>query len=285
MTKPELKPETPAPKLAVIGAGAMASAILEGAFGAGLLRPAEVVVAEPDASRRSAMAGRGCSVMPDAAPGAALRALAPDGMVLLATKPQSLADVARALDADSPFAGVVISILAGARSERVREAFGGSARVVRVMPNTPARIGLGVTAIAIGAGARESDDAMALKLFGAVGEVVRIEEAMMDAFTALAGSGPAYIFYLEEAMAQAGAEMGFDPRTADAVARAVIRGSAELLARSPDESAAALRAAVTSKGGTTEAAIQSMERAGVSEAIVRAIVAARDRGAELSKLA
>lgn len=285
MTKPELKPEPTAPKLAVIGAGAMASAILDGAFGAGLLSPAEVVVVEPDESRRSAMAARGCAIAQGSTPEAALRALAPGGVVLLATKPQSLADVARALGASPLLRGVVISILAGARSERVREAFGGSARVVRVMPNTPARIGLGVSAIAMGAGAQAGDDAMALKLFGAVGEVVRVEEAMMDAFTALAGSGPAYIFYLAEAMVQAGVEMGFDPRTADTVARAVIRGSAELLVRSPNERAAALRAAVTSKGGTTEAAIQSMERAGVGEAIVRAIAAARDRGAELSKLA
>lgn len=285
MTKSESNPEPLAPKLAVIGAGAMASAILEGAFGAGLLRPAEVVVVEPDESRRSAMAARGCAIIADAAPGAALRALAPDGAVLLATKPQSLADVARALGASPAFAGVVISILAGARSERVREAFGGSARVVRVMPNTPARIGLGVSAVASGAGAREGDDALALRLFGAVGEVVRVEETMMDAFTALAGSGPAYIFYLAEAMARAGVEMGFDPDDADRITRAVVRGSAELLARSPGESASALRAAVTSKGGTTEAATRSMDEAQVRESIVRAIVAARDRGAELSRLA
>lgn len=285
MSEPELRAAPVAPTLAVIGAGAMASAILEGAFGAGLLRPGEVVVAEPDESRRSAMAARGCTLAHGSTPEAALRALAPGGAVLLATKPQSLADVSRSLGASPPFAGVVISILAGARSERVREAFGGSARVVRVMPNTPARIGLGVSAIAGGAGARAGDDALAVRLFGAVGEVVRVEETMMDAFTALAGSGPAYIFYLAEAMAQAGIEMGFEPRTADAVARAVLRGSAELLAQSPGESAAALRAAVTSKGGTTEAAIRSMESAGVGGAIVRAIVAARDRGAELSKLA
>lgn len=270
-------------RLAVIGAGAMASAILEGAFGAGLLRPAEVVVAELDAARRSAMAARGCAIAPDAL--GAVRALGPEGAVLLATKPQSLPDVARALGGGEPFGGLVMSILAGARSERVRGAFGGAARVVRVMPNTPARIGLGVSAVATGAGARAGDDALAVRLFGAVGEVARVEESMMDAFTALAGSGPAYVFYLAEAMARAGLEMGFEAETADRVTRAVIRGSAELLVRSPGESGAALRAAVTSKGGTTEAAIESMERSGVGGSIVRGIVAARDRGAELSRLA
>ncbi len=105
----------------------------------------------------------------------------------------------------------------------------------------------------------------------------------MDAFTALAGSGPAYIFYLAEALARAGEAVGFDGATADRVARAVIRGSAELLAQARDESAGALRTAVTSKGGTTEAALRVLDERNVADAIVRAVAAARDRGAELAK--
>ncbi len=273
---------TRAPTLAVIGAGAMASAIIDGAFNAGVLRPADLVVVEPNDDRRAALVARGA--MPAGSAPEALASLAPGGAAMLATKPQMLPDIAASLAGAPPFGGVVISILAGARSERVRQAFGGAARVVRVMPNTPARVGLGMSAIAVGAGAQPGDDDFAARLFAAVGEVVRLDESLMDAFTALAGSGPAYIFYLAEAMARAGSEMGLDPAMADTVARAVIRGSAELLSRTPEQPAAALRAAVTSKGGTTAAAIDSMDASGVQGAIVRAIVAARDRGAELSRL-
>lgn len=273
---------TRAPTLAVIGAGAMASAILDGAFSAGVLRPADLVVAEPDDDRRAALVSRGA--LPARGVREALASLAPAGAALLATKPQMLPDIETALAGAPSFGGVVISILAGARSERVRAAFGGAARVVRVMPNTPARVGLGMSAVAVGAGAQTGDDDFAARLFASVGEVVRLDESLMDAFTALAGSGPAYIFYLAEAMTRAGVDMGFDPEMADTVARAVVRGSAELLSRTPEQPAGALRAAVTSKGGTTAAAIDSMNAAGVQGAIVRAIIAARDRGAELSRL-
>ncbi len=269
--------------LAVVGAGSMASAILAGAFRSGVLEPAEVVVAEPDDARRAKAQSQGCAVATGAA--GAIGALAPGGSIMLAVKPQALAAVARELhDAGAgAFDGVAISILAGASSARVREALGGGARVVRVMPNTPARVGMGISAVALGAGARTGDDELAMRLFSAVGEVVRIDEALMDAFTALAGSGPAYIFYLAEALARAGEAVGFDGATADRVARAVIRGSAELLAQARDESAGALRTAVTSKGGTTEAALRVLDERNVADAIVRAVAAARDRGAELAK--
>lgn len=267
-------------RLAVIGGGAMAGAILSGAARVGAVRTAEVVVAEPDAGRREAMRALGVAVVERAAE--AVGALGRGGRVLLAVKPQSLEAVSRDLGGGA-FDGEVISILAGAGSERVREAMGGTCRVVRVMPNLPAQVGKGVAAIALGAGARPGDDAFAIRLFEAVGAVVRIEERLMDAFTALAGSGPAYVYYLAEAMTRAAKEMGFDEATADHVVRGVIAGSGELLACSTAGSAAQLRAGVTSKGGTTEAAIRVMEEAGVMGAVVRAIVAARDRGAELGK--
>ena len=163
----------------------------------------------------------------------------------------------------------------------VRSALGGRARVIRVMPNTPAQLRRGVSAIAIGEGASEDDAQFAVALFESVGEVVRVDESMIDAFTALAGSGPAYVFYLAEAMMRAGVEIGFDEATADRIVRGTIAGSAALLSDSTDRKPIDLRAAVTSKGGTTFAATQSLDASGAMDAIVRAIIAARDRGREL----
>src|SRR5690606_13250813 len=157
-----------------------------------------------------------------------------------------------------------------------------NAAVVRAMPNLPARIRQGATAICLGDGAAPGDDDFALALFRGIGPLVlRIDESLMDAFTAVAGSGPAYLFYLAEAMTRAATELGFDAPAAREIVKATLAGSASLLAQS-SESPADLRAAVTSKGGTTEAATTVLDNAGVMNAIVRAITAARDRGRELA---
>ncbi len=258
----------------------MAEAILRGAFRAGALAPGDVVVAEPDAGRRALIGALGIAVCERSA-----EALARSGIgsqMLLAVKPQSLSAVGAEIGALAP-SGVVISILAGGASDRVRAALGGACRVVRVMPNLPAQIGMGVSAVCLGAGSAPGDDAFARRLLAGVGEVVAIDEPLMDAFTALAGSGPAYLFYLAEAMRRAGVEMGFDEATADRVTRSVLAGSGALLAQSPERSAEAWRAAVTSKGGTTEAACRALDDAGAMAAFVGAIIAARDRGAALAR--
>jgi pyrroline-5-carboxylate reductase len=179
---------------------------------------------------------------------------------------------------------VVISILAGMPGHRVREALGGRCRVVRAMPNLPAKIGHGATAVCMAAGARDGDDEFARRLFEGVGRlVVTIDESMMDAFTAVAGSGPAYLFLLAEAMVHAAAEIGFDEATANDIVRQTIAGAAALLSESV-EAAGELRKAVTSKGGTTEAALRVLNDAGFTRALQRAVTAARDRGRELGAM-
>jgi len=151
------------------------------------------------------------------------------------------------------------------------------------MPNLPAKIRQGITALCAGAGTRPGDDSFAREIFGGVGPmVVTIEESLMDAFTAVAGSGPAYVFYLAEAMIQASVRLGFDEPTARDIVRETIAGAGNLLADSA-EAPEKLRAAVTSKGGTTEAACKKLDEAGVMPAIVEAIRAARDRGREIGK--
>ncbi len=268
------------PALAVIGGGAMASAILTGAAQAGVL--GKVCVADPNESKRA--------TFPHAVPSAAeaiawldSNEAAPNtGQIMLAVKPQMLGTVASEISA-LVRERVVISILAGLPGERIRQSLGGTCRVVRVMPNTPAQVRKGTTAIALAAGATEADAAFAERLFRAVGDVVvRLDESMMDAFTAVAGSGPAYLFYLVEAMQRGAIEVGFDAETARAIAEQTVFGAVELL-KSDGSPASQLRARVTSKKGTTQAATDTFDEQGVMDAIVRGIVAARDRGVELGQ--
>ena len=264
-------------RIGVIGGGNMAHAIIEGGVASGRFAFADWVVAEPDAARRDTWERRGVGVVERA--GGLGGALGPDDPLLLAVKPQMLE--AAASDLGGAGAGrLVITILAGTPSATVARVIGGGCRVVRAMPNTPARIGRGTTALARGVGATEADVALGERVFGAVGGVVRIDESMFDAFTAVAGSGPAYLFYLAEALARAAADVGFGAEEAETIVRSVLVGSALLLEGSR-ESAGELRRAVTSKGGTTEAALGVLEEAGVGERFVRAVRAARDRGIAL----
>jgi pyrroline-5-carboxylate reductase len=174
-----------------------------------------------------------------------------------------------------------MSILAGMPTEKIRESIGEQVAVIRLMPNLPVRIRKSATAIALGAGTQEGDDQRAQEIFGAVGRVVNIDESLMDAFTAVGGSGPAYLFYLAEAMIKAAMEVGFDRDTAEWAVRWTLGGAAAVL-ESTDQPAETLRAAVTSRGGTTAAAMTVLEEAKVIDAFVRAIRAARDRGRELA---
>jgi pyrroline-5-carboxylate reductase len=273
----------PRSPLLVIGYGSMGSAIVRGTWRAGLLSPADIIVAEPDETRRREAADAGVASVHASAAEAmtdlSRREASPEaGAILLAIKPQMLADLGV-----SHLAGgrLAISILAGMSMAKVRDALGGRPRVVRAMPNLPASIGQGVTAIA--RGAAPADAAFARDLFLAVGpRVLEIDEGLMDAFTALAGSGPAYLFHLAESMVRAGIEMGFTAGEADAAVRQTLLGAASMLASDPRDPAS-LRAAVTSRGGTTAAALASMEADGVDDALRRAIKAAEARGRELGR--
>lgn len=275
------------PRLVIIGGGAMARAIASGAAERALASVRPAVVCEPDDARRAWFETAALASLIDRAEariGDAMRDAGPDTQVLLATKPQSLPEVAAQLRPILEGGGrrVVISILAGAPSAQVRAALGDRSAIVRVMPNLAASIGMACSAICLGDGARAGDDRLARELFGACGEVVALEETLFDAFTALAGSGPAYVFYLAEAMEKAALAMGFDARTARSIVKQVVAGAGSLLKGSAD-APQTLRAGVTSKGGTTAAATRVLDDAGVMDAFVRAIIAARDRGAELAR--
>jgi pyrroline-5-carboxylate reductase len=274
--------------LAIIGGGNIAQALVRGGIDAGLLTPALVAVAEPEPAKRELFRSWGARPLkgPEELPGWLTSVEHPGRLaqVLLAVKPQMFGEVslplARSLGSDPR---VIITIMAGVTTAKVSDALRG-APVIRAMPNMAATVRRSTTALCIGGGGdpEEIDDTLAVQLFESIGRVVRIEEPLMDAFTAVVGSGPAYVFYLTEAMARAAEQLGFDRDTGEWIARWTVSGAGALL-DATDQPPETLRAAVTSKGGTTAAATAVLDEAKVMDAFVRAIAAARDRGRELSK--
>lgn len=263
-----------------VGAGNMARAIIAGASKAGAMRPETTAWYSPDAEPGD---GVGSVFRDPAEAGDWLAGQGDRAAVVIATKPQMFPDVARVwggILGDQP-PRLVVSILAGTSAATIAAGLGRS-RVVRVMPNTPISLGMGMSAVAQGPNATDADVDRVETLFASVGKALRIDEGMMDAFTGVAGSGPAYVFYLADAMREAAEQLGFDREQALTLVRQTVSGAGALLASSPD-TPRALRSAVTSRGGTTAAATDTMDEAGVHDAIVRAVHAARHRGAELGK--
>ena len=202
-------------------------------------------------------------------------------MVVWAVKPQLFSEAAAPC---APYidAALQVSVMAGVRSAAVVSA-SGSARVVRTMPNTPALIGQGIAGLYARAEADAVDRARVEALFAPTGQVIWVNrEDDLDAVTALSGSGPAYVFFFIEAMVQAATEMGLSAEQGRQLAQATFAGAAALAQQSP-LSPTALREQVTSKGGTTHAAITALQEQGVGPAFVKALHAARDRAAELGR--
>ncbi len=265
--------------LVFLGAGNMAEALVSGLLACNRWPRKQVVVTDLLPERRHLLTEKfGVQAEVDNA-----TAVAGASVVVLAVKPQMLAGVFAAIRHALPADALVVSIAAGITTAKIENALGGKVRVVRAMPNTPALVGYGVAAICGGLNARPADLDTAQDLLSATGEVVRVEEAAMDAVTAVSGSGPAYVFYLMEAMLEAARQMGLDGSVARKLVYSTVKGSAELILRHglpPEE----LRARVTSKGGTTAAAMAVKDKREVKAAIIEAMLAARDRAAELARM-
>jgi pyrroline-5-carboxylate reductase len=255
-------------ELLIVGGGKMGEALLGGLLAAGRtgLGVVEVVPA-----LRDRLAAKYPDVTVVEAPQATKGAL-------LAVKPQYVAEAARAVGE----AGCerVLSVAAGITTQAIETALGTPVPVVRAMPNTPALVGAGAAAISPGTHATEPDLEWAEQILGAVGVVVRVPETGLDAVTGLSGSGPAYVFLIAEAMADAGVLAGLPRDIAETLAFQTLLGSAKLLSES-DDGPAQLKAAVTSPGGTTAAGLRELERAGVRAAFLDAVTAAADRAREL----
>jgi pyrroline-5-carboxylate reductase len=263
-------------RVVLVGAGKMGGALLEGWLQSGI-DPANVAVIEPTvAPAIAALAGRGVTLNPD--PGKLADVVA----VIIAVKPQVAADVLPALAPMIGASTLVVSIMAGKTLHFLSGALKTSSAIVRAMPNTPAAIGRGIT-VAVPLRASEAQRDLAQRLLAATGTVEWIaDETLMDAVTAVSGSGPAYVFLLAEALAEAGVAAGLPPDLAAKLARETVAGSGELLHRSA-LAAATLRENVTSPGGTTAAALDVlMSEHGMAELMTKAVAAATARSRKLA---
>jgi pyrroline-5-carboxylate reductase len=265
------------PLITFIGGGNMASAIIGGLVRQG--HPASALqVVEPWDEQRAKLTQQfpGMAVLP-----AASAELKPSQLVVWAVKPQTFKDAAAATRAFVSGA-LHLSVAAGITSESIA-AWLGSERIVRAMPNTPALVGLGMTGLMARAAVSADDQALVERVVRTTGELVWVKvESDLDAVTALSGSGPAYVFYFLEAMRDAGARMGLAPEVAQQLAIGTFLGAATLAQRSTDP-LQTLRERVTSKGGTTYAAITSMEASGIKAKFEEALVAAQKRAGELGR--
>ncbi len=260
-------------RLQVIGGGKMGEALLGGLVSSGWADASELHTVEPDPHRQEAVAA--------AVAGVSVSAEVLRGVdAVIAVKPDVVAAVLPALaTAESPR---VLSIAAGVRTAAIEDGLPERTPVVRAMPNTPALVGLGAAAIAGGSVAGAADLAWARGILEAVGTVVVVDEAELDAVTGLSGSGPAYVFRLAEALRAAGIAQGLDAGVADALVRQTLVGAATLLAQS-GEDPGRLRENVTSPGGTTAAGLAVLDESGFMDLIDRVVAAATDRSRELGQ--
>ncbi len=265
--------------LVLVGAGKMGTAMLEGWLAQGL-NAKQLIVIEPQPSKSlKALARRGVSLNPRPGP----KAKADAAAIVIAVKPQIAHEAVPPLGLYAGKSTLVLSIMAGRTLGFLAGALPPGAAIVRAMPNTPAAIGRGISVAAANAKVSARQRKFATDLLGAIGKVEWVsDESLLDAVTALSGSGPAYIFLLTESMTKAGIAAGLPPSLATRLARETVAGSAELLHRS-DLDAATLRQNVTSPGGTTAAALEVlMGPGGFDELLTRAIAAATKRSRDLA---
>ncbi|MDP2653769.1 MAG: pyrroline-5-carboxylate reductase [Candidatus Omnitrophota bacterium] len=258
--------------IGIIGGGNMGAAI------AGRIRGAfKVVVCEQDAGRRASLKRKFKTVFKDLP-----ELVKVSDAIIVAVKPQDIEGVLSAMKQAGADKKLVISIAAGITTAYLERRLGPGSRVVRTMPNMPAMIGEGVTAVAGGRRASKADVAKTLKIFSRVGETVVIGEKGMDAVTAVSGSGPAYVFLFAEILRDAALSLGLDARVSEKLVTSTLLGSAHLLAGQKDDPSA-LRARVTSKGGTTQAATDVFMKHRIGGIFQEALTAARDRARKLAK--
>ena len=264
-------------KIAFIGGGQMAEAMIGGLLSGQVCAAESIWAADPVAERRDRLKSQfGIRVGPTNR-----EAVVWADVVVLAVKPQMLPAVLSELGPTLAHA-LVISIVAGVMIRTIEEQTDSAARVVRAMPNTPALIREGMTALAPGAGVSNDDVLLVRTMFEAVGLVVLVEERMMDAVTGLSGSGPAYIFQAIEALADGGVMMGLPRQTAELLAAQTVLGSARLVLESGVHPAQ-LKDRVTSPGGTTIAGLHQLEQGGFRAALMAAVEAATMRSKELGR--
>lgn len=276
-TKRKARPQTFA--VGFIGAGNMATALIRGLLATGLYDKKQICASDVEAARRSTAKRRlGVTVTSDN------RFLVERSRtIVLAVKPQVMDDVLGTLRPAVRPRHLFISIAAGVPTARLESLLGGTARVVRVMPNTPALLGKAMSVVVRGRNATTGDERLAVRLLRAVGAARAVsDEALLDPVTGLSGSGPAYVYLFAEALIAGGVAAGLAEPLAEELALQTIRGAAAML-QDAGESAQRLREMVTSPGGTTLAGLTELERRGFVDAVSAAVVVATRRSVELGR--
>lgn len=263
-----------------LGAGSMAEALMRGLIQGGVVRPQQMIVSNRSNRERLETLRMRYGVRP-AASKASLVAEA-DVLVVLC-KPKDVADLLAEIRPYTSRGQVLLSVAAGVSTAILANGVAGGVRVVRAMPNTSCQVGESATAICLGEGAGEEARLVARAILGAVGRVVEVPEAQLDAVTGLSGSGPAYIYLMIEAMVEAGRGVGLSDQVARELAVQTLLGAARTLVET-GEDPAELRQKVTSPGGTTMAGLQVLNESGFREAMVRAVARATQRSAELGRM-
>lgn len=269
--------ETWAGKLAVFGAGAMGSALLRGFLESGSISAEAVGVYDIDSSRQDTL----CRATHARSFATSVEAAQWADMVLVAVKPPAVLSLLHEIR-DDVDGGMVISIAAGISIASMERQLAPKAGVVRVMPNTPALVGAGASAISFGEWVKPEQKAFICRLFDSVGISVVVDEKLMDAVTGLSGSGPAFVFTMVEALADGGVGVGLPRETAAKLAAQTVMGAARMVLET-GEHPAKLRDQVTSPGGTTIAGLAELEKGGLRAALMSAVQAAARRSAEMGK--
>ncbi len=258
-------------KLGFVGSGKMATALVQGAADSGVFPRADILVSDavPGVAEKLATTAQVTAVASNA------ELVAQAEVLVLCVKPNDALAALRSLGAAAADK-LIISIVAGLPVAALQGAAGSTARVVRVMPNTPALVHRGAAAYALGPNATEADAALTERLFGAVGVIVRVKEELLDVVTGLSGSGPAYVYLVIEAMSDAGVLMGLPRDLALKLAAQTVVGAAQMVVET-GRHPAALRDEVTSPGGTTIAGLEALEAGAVRSAFYSAVRAATER--------
>ena len=265
-------------RVGFVGGGNMGEALIRGLLGAGLV-PADHITATDVRADRAAQLAKQFGITAHADN---TRLVREADVVILAVKPQIMAPVLAEIAPAVTARHLLISIAAGVATGTIRAALGKEARIIRVMPNTPALVLQGAAAIARGKGLGPDDLGTAQEIFGAVGRAVVLDEEAMDAVTGLSGSGPAYVAIVVEALADGGVRMGLDRATAMTLATQTVLGAAQLLSETGMHPGA-LKDMVSSPGGTTIAGITALEEGGIRTALIQAVERATQRSRELGR--
>lgn len=265
-------------KIGFIGAGNMGEALIRGLLGAGMVTAGDILISEQDPERAASLR-KNCRVR-SAESGAALAGKA--DVLFLAVKPRQLEVVLEEIAPVVDRSKLLVSVAAGITLSHIESRLTSPPRLVRAMPNTPALVGEGATAVSCGRLVTAADRRFLMKVFGAVGRVVEVEEDLMDAVTGLSGSGPAYVFTMIEALADGGVQAGLPRGTALELAAQTVLGAARMVLETGSHPSL-LRDRVASPGGTTIQGIAALEALGFRSAVMAAVEAAADRSRELSE--